>query len=64
MTSQRKLNWNNIGKNAHIAKVANGFVHVLHLGGNVWSITLNGRVIGQANTADSAMDFASSVVYK
>lgn len=46
-----EVNWNSISKNAYMAKVANGFVHVMHVGGSVWSVTLNGRVIGTAKTA-------------
>lgn len=55
-----ELNWNTIGKNAHMAKVANGFVHVMHLGGNVWSVTLNGRVIGKANNLKAGMALAQT----
>ena len=48
------MNWTTIGKDAHQAKVANGFVHVMKVGANVWSVTRNGRVVGSAKTADEA----------
>ena len=54
------MNWTTIGKNAHMAKVDNGFIHVMQVGANVWSVTLNGRVIGSAKTADEAKLIASS----
>ena len=48
------MNWTTIGKDAHQAKVPNGFVHVMKVGANVWSVTRNGRVVGSAKTADEA----------
>lgn len=54
------MNWNTIGKDAHMAKTANGFVHVLKVGANVWSVTINGRVIGSAKTADEAKAIAAN----
>lgn len=56
------LNWQTIGKNAYMAKVTNGFVHVMQVGGKVWSVTLNGRVIGKADSAESAKSIATNIV--
>ena len=60
MTSTAALTWQVIGKDAHQAKVTNGFMHVIKVGGNVWSVTLNGRVIGTAKTADAAKAIAAN----
>jgi hypothetical protein len=56
------MNWTTIGKDAHQAKVANGFVHVMKVGANVWSVTLNGRVIGSAKTAEEGKRIAETKV--
>ena len=56
------MNWNTIGKDAHMTKVTNGFIHVMKVGANVWSVTHNGRVIGSAKTADSAKAIAQFAI--
>jgi hypothetical protein len=56
------MNWKTIGKDAHSAKVPAGFVHVLKLGANVWSVTLNGRVLASAKTADEGKRLAEAAV--
>lgn len=45
--------WTEIGKDAHSLKTAKGFYHVMKLAAQTWSVTLNGRVVGTAKTADA-----------
>lgn len=54
------MTWTAIGKDAYQTKVANGFIHVMKVGANVWSVTHNGRVIGSAKTADEGKLIAAN----
>ncbi|MFA5711853.1 hypothetical protein [Mycolicibacterium sp.] len=52
-------NWQKIGKDAYQLASTRGFYHVMHVGGGVWSVTLNGRVIGSAGSANEGKALVS-----
>lgn len=60
MTNTATAAWTTIGKDAHSMKVPAGFYHVMKVGARVWSVTLNGRVIGTAKTGDEGKTIAEA----
>lgn len=52
--------WQAIGKDAYSRKVEGGFIHVMKIGARMWSVALNGRVIGSAATGAEALKIGES----
>lgn len=53
--------WTEIGKDTHSLKTTKGFYHVMKHGAKTWSVTLNGRIIGSAKTAEHGKELAEAV---
>ena len=44
--------WTEIAKNTFSLKTEKGFYHIMKHGAKTWSVTLNGRIIGSAQTLE------------
>jgi hypothetical protein len=53
--------WQKIGKDVFQTQHRAGFVHVMHVGGGTWSVTLNGRIQGSAMNEHVAKRIAEAI---